>query len=282
MELRLCAFADEASSDLFEQIRILKENNIFMLELRSIYGKNVFDFTKEEALKYSKILKENGIKVWSIGSPIGKVKISTDFDKYLAKVHSFFEICNIFECKRVRMFSFFEAFNDEEKVFKYLNLLVEEAYKFGITLCHENEKDVYGDNVSRVLKIKENVPGLKFIFDPANYIQVGQNIDEAIGKCLSFTSYFHIKDCLKSGEVVPSGLGDANIKKMLSLIDFDTTLTLEPHLKIFDAYFKIDNSELKNKYVYKDNETAFKEACAHLKKLLLELNFKETNGGFTK
>ena len=93
MKLKLCAFADEAGSSIFEQIDALKRNNISAIELRSIDGKNVFDFTIEEANKYAQIFKENNIEVWSMGSPIGKVDITINFDEYLLKIINFFKIC---------------------------------------------------------------------------------------------------------------------------------------------------------------------------------------------
>ena len=77
--IKLCAFADEASANLNEQISALKQNGISLIELRSVGGKNVLDFTNEEVLEFKKQLDDNGITVWSIGSPLGKVDISGDY-----------------------------------------------------------------------------------------------------------------------------------------------------------------------------------------------------------
>ena len=55
MMIKLCAFADEAESSLVGQIAALKRNNIPYLELRSIAGKNVRDFSLDEAREYAKI-----------------------------------------------------------------------------------------------------------------------------------------------------------------------------------------------------------------------------------
>lgn len=283
MKFKLCAFADEAGSSINEQIDALKRNNIYAVELRSIDGKNVFDFTVEDAKEYARIFKENNIEVWSMGSPIGKVDININFDKYLSKVISFFKICHVFECKRIRMFSFFNASNCDEQVIKYLKAMVDAANKEGIELYHENEKDIYGDYFSRVEILKREVQGLKFIYDPANYIQVGEDINVPLNKAIPFTSYFHIKDCFVSTkEVVPAGMGDAQIEEMLNTIDFDTTLTTEPHLKIFSGYQSVDQHELKNKFEYPSNNVAFDEAVKHLKEILIKLGYKEVRGGFEK
>ena len=109
--IKLCAFSDEAGSDIYTQINALKRNNIKLVELRSIDNKNVSDFTIEEAKEYYRIFKENDISVWSIGSPLGKVDIKIDFNEYEKKIRHTFEISKIFNCKNIRMFSFFNAYN---------------------------------------------------------------------------------------------------------------------------------------------------------------------------
>ena len=79
-DIKLCAFADEAGDSLADQIKAMQENGIGLLELRSIDKKNVTKFTNEEVKEYKKQLDDAGIGVWSIGSPIGKVKIEDDFN----------------------------------------------------------------------------------------------------------------------------------------------------------------------------------------------------------
>ena len=49
MEIRLSAFADEASRDFREQLDVLNEENIPYIELRGLDGTNVSDLTEEQA-----------------------------------------------------------------------------------------------------------------------------------------------------------------------------------------------------------------------------------------
>lgn len=84
--IRLCGFSDEAASGLEGQIAALKRNGISLMELRSVGGKNVKDFTIAEATEIRKKLSDNGIFVWSVGSPLGKVDLATDFEAYLDTV----------------------------------------------------------------------------------------------------------------------------------------------------------------------------------------------------
>ena len=52
--IKLCAFSDEASDSLEGQIAALLRNNIKFIELRSVGGMNVKDFTNEQAETYAK------------------------------------------------------------------------------------------------------------------------------------------------------------------------------------------------------------------------------------
>ena len=279
--IRLCAFSDEAGSSLEEQIFALKRNNISLMELRSIDKKNVADFSIEEAMAYQKILEENNISVWSIGSPIGKVNINVDFEEYLKKVAHVCELAKVFKTDKIRMFSFFHAYEDEEKVYEYLRKMVEVATSYGVNLYHENEKDIFGDTAERVQKIMNNVNGLKYIYDPANYLQCDQKAELTLELFHSKTDYFHIKDVISStGQLVPAGYGDGMILDLLKMINDDKTLTLEPHLTVFDAYKAIDNTEMKHKFTYTSANEAFDAAVSALKALLIQAGYKEENGVF--
>ena len=281
--IKLCAFSDEAGSSLDEQIAALKRNIISLMELRSIDKKNVSDFTIEEARNYQNILENNGIFVWSIGSPLGKVSIDVDFEEYSKKITHVCELANIFKTNKIRMFSFFNAYEDPQKVFEYLRKMVEIARKYGVSLYHENEKDIYGDTAERVEEIYQNVDGLKYIYDPANYIQCDQKAEITLPKFHKKTDYFHIKDVIyETGELVPAGYGDGDILKLIELIDEDKTLTLEPHLAVFDSFKSIVNTEMKHKFVYKNSNEAFDAAVIALKNLLKKAGYKEENGGFVK
>lgn len=281
--IKLCAFSDEASDSVEGQIAALSRNNIKLIELRSIGGVNVKDFTDEQARDYAKKLAENGIKVWSIGSPLGKIDIAENFSEYEKTVRRVYEIANIFECDKVRVFSFYNAYGESEKVFENLRRMVKIAGEYGITLYHENEKGVYGDVVGRVENIAANVSGLKFVFDPANYVQEGEDVTAALKKVGKQTAYFHIKDAIKgSGEIVPAGEGDGEIEKLISLVTGDKVFTLEPHLSLFTAYAAIDDTELKNRYHFATNDESFDFAVNALKNLLKKQGYKETADGFVK
>ncbi|HIR22775.1 MAG TPA: sugar phosphate isomerase/epimerase [Candidatus Scatosoma pullicola] len=281
--IRLSAFSDEAASDLSGQISALKRNGIGYTELRSIDGKNVAKFTEAEAKEYAKRLAGEGVAVWAIGSPLGKVDIDTDFSACLDEVKHVCALANIFGTDKIRVFSFFNAYEKRGQVFDYLSGMAETAAEYGAGLYHENEKEVYGDTAARVLELMANVRGLKFVYDPANYIQVGEDADTTLSLLHARSDYFHIKDVVKeTGELVPAGQGSGEIAKLIGMIDGDKTLTLEPHLAVFSGYADIDHTEMKHRFAFSSNAEAFDAAARALKDLLFAAGYREEKGGFVR
>lgn len=283
--IRLCAFSDEASPSLQGQIDAMKRNGIALTELRSVAGKNVKDLTLAQAAEIKAALNEAGIAVWSIGSPLGKVDISVDIGEYLHTVAHVCELAQALGCKRIRMFSFFGAYGQPEKVYDYLKRMTEVANGYGVMLCHENEKDIFGDTLERVQLIRRNVPGLAHVYDPANFLQCGQAAEQTLAALHAGTEYFHIKDVIAAtGEIVPAGHGDGHIGELIAMLDpdADVVLTLEPHLRVFAGYAQIDSVEMKNKYTYENNDQAFDAATDALKVLLAQNGYKQDAGGFVK
>lgn len=283
--IRLSAFADEAAKEVVGQIAALKRNNIPYIELRGLDGVNIAKITLEQAKEYAALFEKEGIRVWSIGSPIGKIDITDDFGKELESLRHICRLAKIFGTDRIRMFSFFEAYEKEETVVKYLQEMVDLAKEEGCELYHENEKLIFGDTLERVEKIMEKVKGLKFIYDPANYIEAGEDAETTLNALHSRTHYFHIKDILAdTRQIVPAGEGDGKIEELIARIDpkADVTLTLEPHLKIFDGYSGFDQTELKNKYEFATETESFDFAVKALKEILVRVGYQETEGGWTK
>ena len=283
--IQLCAFADEASSSFKEQIAALQRNGISYIELRGLDGKNVASLTVEEAKAYAAELKEAGIAVWSIGSPLGKVHIDDDFEAYKKKVHHVCALANIFEAKRIRMFSFFEAYEKKDLVISRLKEMVEIGKAYGVLMCHENEKAIYGDTLLRVAELLDAVPDMRFVYDPANFLEVGEDSDQTLAYLFKRAEYYHIKDVIKeTGELVPAGYGDGQICRMISMLDKDKefTMTIEPHLAVFAGYAEIDGTEMKNKFRFKNNGEAFDAAVEALKACLKKEGYTQTEKGFEK
>ena len=281
----ITGFADEAASDLKGQIEALKRNNMGYIEVRNIDGKCVIDYTEEEIKEFKDELDAAGIKVSSVGSPIGKYNITDEFEPHFERFKKAVKTSQILGTKNIRMFSFFipdgeKATNYREEVLKRLSTMVEYAEKEGVLLCHENEAKIYGCLPAEVKDILENVKGIRGIFDPANYIMDDADITWAVDNTKQYIEYLHIKDaCLDGHIIVPAGHGDGKISEVLTKIseikDDETFLSIEPHLFKFTGYSNLDNRELKHKFHFANQNESFDAAVNALKDILKNLGYEE-------
>lgn len=287
----LSAFADEAADSLDGQIAALTENRIAYIEPRNINGKAILTLTDEELAEVKEKLDAAGIKVNSLGSPIGKYPIEEDFEPHLALFKRALEICKILDTDKIRMFSFFvkqdELAKWHDEVINRLKTMAALAKEAGVTLCHENESLIYGQMPNEVKEILTEVPEIYGIFDAANYRMNDGDIDAGIDATLIRPAYLHIKDAIYSTQtIVPAGEGEGKIAEVLNKVNdacnMDTYLTLEPHLMQFFAYKDIDHHELKGKYSFKTNREAFDFAVNTLKALLKDNGYTEVEYGVWK
>lgn len=273
--IKLCAFADEADANRLGQIQALTENAIPYLEIRGVDGTNIADLPREKALQFKSELDAAGIKVWSIGSPAGKTNIHEDFDKALEQFRRLLDMAEIFEAKRIRLFSFYGIDGSDEyfgEVCRRLNVFCDLCDEKGIIPCHENEKGIYGDIAPRCLAIHKAVPRLKAVFDPANFIQCGQDVMEAWNMLAPYVEYSHIKDAATDGHIVPPGDGIGCLAEYLPLFAAQgcEVVTLEPHLAQFvglKALEGVERSEV-GALNFENNRAAFDHAANKLKEIL--------------
>lgn len=277
--IRLFAFADEASPDIDGQIAAIKRNSLEGIELRGTELGNVSDLSFVSACLIRKKLNDLGLSVWSMGSPIGKIGINDNFDLHLEKLKNTLEISKALGAKNIRMFSFYipKAENPDSyrnKVIDRLGKMAEISKPYGVTLCHENEKGIFGDTPLRCLEIFKALPEIKGVFDPANFIQCGQDTLDAWETLRPYIKYMHIKDADADGTVVPAGCGIGNVKTIAeSFVESGgRVFTIEPHLAVFkglsDLERKGGESKIGGVYAYPDSDTAFDCACEAFKKLM--------------
>ncbi|WP_159459714.1 sugar phosphate isomerase/epimerase family protein [Scatolibacter rhodanostii] len=277
MNFSFCAFADEADSAISGQIQALTDNKIKFLEIRGVDGENIAAISKEKAKSVRAQLDLAGIKVWSMGSPTGKIKLTDDFSAHLDEFKHMCELAEILGASRFRLFSFYGADNSNaarDEVFERLNKICDTAKDFPLVLCHENEKDIWGEKAPECLKIHEKFSSIKAVFDPANFIQAGQNVLDAWEILHPYVDYLHIKDALADGTVVPAGKGIGCIPEILTRYrqDGGNVLTLEPHLSNFVGLSELESeNKTEVSFSYPSQRAAFDAAVSALKEVISKL-----------
>lgn len=276
--LTLSAFSDEYADNLQEQCQALNSFGIAYMEMRGVNGKNVSALTKTEVSEAKKVLADYGVKASAIGSPLGKIKLDGDIDGHLETAKRVFETANELGAKNIRMFSFYlpDGKTREEcngKVFDTVSKLVKLSEEYGVVLCHENEALIYGESPEKCLELVEYFGGrLKCVLDMGNFVLDGYNPMQAYKLLQNYIEYFHIKDALYAGAIVPAGKGEAQIKEILD--DYkatgkkDTFITLEPHLQTFSGLNALVGKTFENPYKYENQKTAFSDAVEKLKALI--------------
>ena len=276
-KLILSAFADEYADGLEDQCEALNKFGFDYIELRGVNGKNVSVLTKSEIKETKKILDDYGVKVSSIGSPLGKIDIKSDLSGHLETAKRVYETAHILGAKNVRIFSFYSKIMPfdqcKSEIYAGLEKLVDLSDDAEFTLCHENEALIYGESPEKCLEIAEYFGGrIKCVFDMGNFVLDGYEPVAAYKLLFDYIEYFHIKDALYAGAIVPAGKGEAKIKRILE--DYkengrkDAFITLEPHLQTFSGLNALVGKSFDNPYKYENQKAAFSDAAEKLKGLL--------------
>ena len=242
MTVILSGFADEISPDPQAQLATLAAESISHLELRSAWSVNVADFTGGQLAAFRAAVDGAGVRVSAIGSPIGKIPVGAPLAPELDRMRRVADVAGELGTAIVRIFSFFIPAGEpperyRSQVIDRLGTLARVAEERGLTLAHENEKEIYGDVPDRCADLITAVgsPALRATFDPANFVQCGvRPFTEAYALLRPHLVYLQVKDALAAtGEVVPAGQGDGELRQTLAALreeDFAGFMSLEPHL----------------------------------------------------
>ena len=270
-------FADEAAKDLASQIKATKALGWTNIESRSIDGVNIHDLPEDRFDQVVAELEAAGIKVNCFGSTIanwGK-KITDPFDSSLAEIKRAIPRMQRLGTKLIRVMSFARLDdrepNDqmEEERFRRLRELTKMFLDHGMQPVHENCMNYGGMGWQFTLKMLENVPGLKLVFDTGNPIGTDDRSKaKPYPKQSSWEFYSHVRDHvayihIKDGHFDPvkkdlictwPGEGNGDVRQILTdafARGYDGGISIEPHMQVIfhDASIKADPKAMFDNYV---------------------------------
>ena len=277
---KISGFSDEIASDIITQFEVLNKLGIKYYEPRFVDEKNISELNDEEVVELKSNMDKYGIKASSIGSPVGKVKLTDDLDKHFELFKRVVKTAKMLDCKFVRMFSFYHEggeWTEDERgiVLTQIKKMINYAKQENIVLLHENEKDIYGDTAERCKDLMDNLycDNFKAVFDPANFVQCGQDTKDAFEILEKYIAYMHIKDArFLDKAVVPAGMGDGNVPYILEKLfnkGYNSFLSLEPHLGHFKGLDDLETDDLM-KDLPEGGEGTFTLAFNTLNKIIMD------------
>jgi sugar phosphate isomerase/epimerase len=254
----LTGFADEAAKDIDGQIRATRELGWTHIESRNIDGTNIHDLPDAAFDTVCGKLRDAGIRVNCFGSAIANwaKRIDEPFDSSLAEARRAIPRMKRLGTQLVRIMSF-AVLPDrgpedqmEAERFRRVRELLKLFAGEGLTPVHENCMNYGGMGWPYTLRLIENVPGLKLVFDTGNPVfsddrakpapHPKQSAWEFYAHVREHIAYVHIKDGIwdaaKQTAVFTfpgEGHGDVpRIVKDLVARGYDGGISIEPHLAV--------------------------------------------------
>jgi len=273
----LTGITDEAGALIDTQIKAVKELGWNTIEARSVEVEgfpkaNLHDIADEAFDVVEEKLKNAGVGVYCFGSTIanwGK-KIDDPFD--LSEVERAIPRMQRLGSQYVRIMSYAVREGEdqlEEERFHRLREMTKRFLDAGITPVHENCMNYGGMSWQHALKLLENVPGLKWVFDTANPVfnddrskpepMPKQDPWEFWTHLKEHTVHIHVKDAIwddskNDADYTLPGKGDGAVRRILSDAlesGYNAGISIEPHLAVVfhDDSVKASDEEIYQSFI---------------------------------
>ena len=266
----LSGFADEAANQKTceQQFCAFAALGLRYYTLRFIDAgagiQNVMQLAPESISRILDLQLEYGLKVSSIGSPIGKVKLIdvadgttnryVPFAEYLEKdVRRACELANTFDSKLIRGFSFYHPRGTAPE--DYLNQAIDQLGQIarvcneqGLTFGLEVEANLIGQTGKLLKRLYDGVadPAMVLIFDGANLVCQGMSTEQV------YEEYVAMKE----------GLGWLHVK------DYQRPLTRSSHVDedSLKSFVPADQGDSGHEAIFRDIKRGYSDLLTRLEK----------------
>jgi sugar phosphate isomerase/epimerase len=265
-QIILSGFGDEAANDrtMDQQFSAMSAIGLRYMSIRFIDAgngiKNVMTLDESEIATVKQKLDEYGLKIATLGSPIGKTKLCDvddgtttpfkPFESYIKEdVVRACELAEAFETKLLRGFSFYhpKGSNLEDhyaQAVDQVGQIADVCKSRGLVFGLEVEANLIGQNGTVLARMHENIgnDSLVTIFDGANIVMQGYTADQVYDQYVEMKpglGWIHIKDFANPNpgqliehvdeealrQFVPADIGDcSHVRIMKDLGEFLPTL----------------------------------------------------------
>ena len=254
----LTGFTDEASDQLAEQIKATKALGWHYLSARTFDGKNIHEVSEHTFETICEQLEVNEIKVAEFGTLIGNwgKSIHSDWQITLGEIDRCIPRMQRLGVRYARIMSYAQLPWGEEQFeqerFKRLREIVSRFEDAGLMALHENCMNWGGYSAGHTLRLLEEVPNLKLVFDTGNPVFQRdrakpepfpwQNSLEFYHQVKHAIAHVHVKDAIMHAddgepEYTFAGEGSAHVEAIMEDLigsGYQGMIAIEPHIaKVF-------------------------------------------------
>ncbi len=258
--MKLTGFTDEAASDLAGQIKVTKALGWNYLSARMIDGTNIHDLPEDKFKVVCEQLEADNIKVAEFGTMIGSWSktIHSDWDLTLREIDRCIPRMKRLGVRFARIMSYAQfpwgAEQFEQERFRRLRAITARFKADDLEALHENCMNWGGFSAAHTLRLLEEVPGLRLVFDTGNPVfqrdrskgppYPWQNALEFYHTVKHAIAHVHIKDGIMhqeegDPEYTFAGEGEGHTQAIVSDLmasGYDGFIAIEPHIgKVFHA-----------------------------------------------
>lgn len=254
----LTGFADEAAASLTDQIKATQMLGWKFIESRNIDKTNIHDLDDAAFDQACAQIQASGIDINCFGSGIANwakdIRKLSDFERDLEQTRRAIPRMQRLGTRLVRIMSYAVLPNapvwDQQapERFRRMRELIGLFLDAGIQPVHENCMNYGGMGWTFTLRLLENVPGLKLVFDTGNPIFSADRTRPEPWPCQSawdfyrhvkeHVAYVHIKDGTfdpATGKTVYTwpGDGQGDVKRICEDLlrnGYDGGISIEPHM----------------------------------------------------
>jgi len=254
----LCGISDEAGNSLAAQVRATRELGWHHIEMRNVtvpgHAKgNLHDIPDAAFDEVAGTLRDAGIAVHCLASTIGNwaKRIEDPFDITLAEVARAIPRMQRLGVPFVRVMSYKvrdDADQMERERFRRLREVTARFLDAGIQPVHENCMNYGGMSWEHALRLLDNVPGLRWVFDTANPVfnldrskpepRPRQDPWEFWTQVRDASVHIHVKDARwnnakNDADYHFPGEGDGAVEHILAdafARGYDAAISIEPHM----------------------------------------------------
>lgn len=257
----LTGIADEAGAPIEAQIRATQELGWTTIEARNVQVEgfekgNLHDIPDAAFEVVAARLEEAGLGVCCFGSTIGNwaKQITDPFEPTLEEVRRAIPRMQRLGTKFIRIMSYAIREDSEDQIeeerFRRLREITKMFLDAGVQPVHENCMNYGGMGWPFALKLLENVPGLKWVWDTGNPIfnpdrtkpkpWPRQDPWEFYQKVKPWVVHVHVKDCVwndarNNADYKYPGEGDGQVRRVLADLlasGYEGGISIEPHLAV--------------------------------------------------